>query len=132
MVELLDAFAGSDDVEAEPTFGGKIGVLLDEVVRLTGNEPERTAALLHSPRHTFLESLVDAAIDSGEVQATDRDVVIDTLVATIVGLMQVGSVAPAAQAEAVEGFKRLFCGIAWETPLQNERRYHSESVRRDS
>jgi hypothetical protein len=121
MVELLGAFAGSEDAEAEPTFGERIGVLLDEVVRLSGSEPARVAALLHPPRHTLLESLVDAAIDSGEVHATDRDVVIDTLVATIAGLMQVGSVAPAAQAEAVEGFKRLFCGITWDMQLQNPR-----------
>jgi hypothetical protein len=54
---------------------------------------------------------VDDAVDTGEVEPGDRDVVIDTLVATIAGLVGVGLAAPGVQAEAVRGFQRLFrCG----------------------
>jgi hypothetical protein len=119
MVNLAHAAAGAEDVEAlvdnrfravaeaETTFAGKVGAILDEVVRLTEHHPSR-AALLRPRRDTCLPNVVDDAIDAGLVEAADREIVIDTLVATIAGLVAVGSAAPAVQAEAVRGFKRLF------------------------
>ena len=121
MIELLAAFAASDDVEAEATFAGKMAAILDGVVRLRGPERERAIALLGTPHDPLVESVVDAAIDAGEIQPLDRCIVIDTLVATIAGLIGVGSVSPPAQAEAVEGFKRLFCGIPWTTQRKRSR-----------
>ena len=126
MIELLHAVA-SDDAEAlvidrfwrvaepEATFAGKVGAILDEVVRLSRHDRWRDA-LLRLRRDVFLQTLVDAAIDAGEIASDDREIVIGALVATIAGLVGVGSVAPAAQAEAVQGFKRLFrCDFLNET-----------------
>jgi hypothetical protein len=121
LINPVQAAASFDNVEAmvdhrlrriaarEATFAAKVGAVLEEVVRLSRNDPYRSA-LFGLRRDTFLPTLVDEAIDAGLAEPADREIVIDTLVAVIVGLVAAGSAVPAVQAKAVQGLKRLFRG----------------------
>lgn len=81
------------------TFADGIEAMLDGTLRLGRRDPSASAGLC--------EQLVDAAIGAGEIAPADREIVIDTLVTIAFGL---SSLSPTRQAEAVQGFKRMFRG----------------------
>lgn len=116
-------------VGRETTFAGKVGALLDEAVRLLRHDPSLAGFLrsvtLDRPRHTeivsslrpawprrdrFFRDLVDAAIDAGEIDPSDRDILVDSLIAMMTGLIALSPAMPTGQTEAVQGFKRMLRG----------------------
>lgn len=111
-------------------FIDKVDAILDEIVRLSRDEPtitgflqSMTADIGRHPelleaitpafehRDQMFSGLVEAGIASGELVEADRDVVLDTVTTILVGLiaMNLGQL-PAVQQHAVDGYKRLLRG----------------------
>jgi AcrR family transcriptional regulator len=115
--------------KSRTTFAAKVEAILDETVRLNTTDPavagfalSVTGDVARHPdlreaftsawarRDFFFGEVVDAGIDSGELAAADRNVVLDTLTTLVTGLLVISNGIPAAQARAVEGAKRLLAG----------------------
>ncbi len=110
-------------------FVDKLEAMFDEAVKLHSDDPS-LAGFLHSvtgdlARHPdlveavntawnrrdgFFAELVDAGIASGEVEAADRKVVLDTVGTIMAGLIVVSHGMPVVQTRAVQGLKRLLAG----------------------
>jgi AcrR family transcriptional regulator len=111
-------------------FLDKLDAILDEMVRLSREEPSLigflqtvTADISRHPdlaeaiapeyarRDELFAGLVEAGVASGEVAEADREVVLDTVTAILIGLvaLNLGQL-PSVQDHAVEGYKRLFRG----------------------
>jgi AcrR family transcriptional regulator len=112
-------------------FADKFGALLDEIVRLTGEEPTLTGFLQSvtadlgrhaeldgslapalEKRGQLLAELVDTGIARGELAEADRDVVLDTVTSMLIGLLalNVNDQIPGLLDRAVDGYKRLVDG----------------------
>jgi AcrR family transcriptional regulator len=115
--------------KSHTTFTAKVEAILDETVRLNVTDPavagfalSVTGDVARHPdlreaftsawarRDFFFGEVVDAGIDSGELAAADRNVVLDTVTTLVTGLLVISNGIPAAQARAVEGAKRLLAG----------------------
>jgi AcrR family transcriptional regulator len=111
-------------------FIDKLDAILDEILRLSREEPTLTGFLQSvtsdigrhpdlaeavapawEQRDEVFAGLVEAGIASGEVAEADREIVVDTVTTVLAGLfaMNLGQM-PAVQQHAVEGYKRLFRG----------------------
>lgn len=116
--------------ERQTTFLSMVGAVFDEVIRLNRSDPTlarfMAAVTADFARHAelreagdprwlrweeFLEELVDVGVANGELAVGDRRVVVETINTMMVGLVGVRDLLPGAQARAVEGFKRLLCGM---------------------
>lgn len=93
---------------ASSTFVERVGALLDEVLRISHEDP--TAVLDGDRRRELIEELVEAGVASGELAALDRCLVTDTVTAILSGVMLIRVLAPEAQGVAIQGFKRLLAG----------------------
>jgi AcrR family transcriptional regulator len=112
-------------------FADTFGALLDEIVRLTREEPTLTGFLQSvtadlgrhpeleegllgalAKRSQLLAELVDTGIARGELAEADRDVVFDTVTSMLVGLLAVNmnDQIPGLLDRAVDGYKRLVEG----------------------
>ena len=116
-------------------FIDKLEAILDEIVRLSQDEPtvtgflqSMTADIGRHPelfeaivpefeqRDQLFAGLVEAGIASGELAEADREVVLDTVTTILVGLiaMNLGQL-PSVQQHAVDGYKRLLRGALLKT-----------------
>jgi AcrR family transcriptional regulator len=112
-------------------FADKFGALLDEIVRLTRDEPTITSFLQSvtadlgrhpeldeglmaalEKRSQMLAELVDTGIARGELAEADRDVVFDTVTSMLIGLLalNMNEQIPGILDRAVDGYKRLVEG----------------------
>lgn len=130
MVERFEKVAAP-----HPRFIGKLEAILDEIVRLSQEEPTVTGFLQSvtadigrhpelleaivpefERRDQLFAGLVEAGIASGELAEADREVVLDTVTTILVGLfaMNLGQL-PSVQQHAVDGYKRLLRGALLKT-----------------
>lgn len=117
-------------VASVKTFRESVGVMFDEVVRLNRTDSTLarflqsvTADVSRNPdlqevfqttwlrRDHFFRELVDLGVATGEVEARDRRMIVETITTMMVGLVGVSDLVPGAQARAVEGYKRLINGM---------------------
>ncbi|HYH51229.1 MAG TPA: TetR/AcrR family transcriptional regulator [Acidimicrobiia bacterium] len=110
-------------------FINKLEAILDEILRLSREEPTLTGFLQSATadvgRHADLfqlvqpalnrrdemfAELVDAGVSTGELAAADRETVLDTVTTVLVGLFAMNIGPPPIQERAVDGYKRLFRG----------------------
>lgn len=113
---------------APATFTARLDAVLDEAVALNREDPSlaqflvaaRTDADRHlelqdgslaaTARNAFFGDLVDDAIAAGEIDAADRQTVLDVISAVMMGLVSASSNDSATHVRTVEGIKRLLTG----------------------
>lgn len=108
--------------EAGDTFAAKIEAVLDEAAALNRVDPSlanflvavrtdlsrheelRVPALTRPNRRVdFFTSLIDVAVESGEIAEADREIVSEVVVAILTGLVAASSHDPDVHARAIEG-----------------------------
>jgi AcrR family transcriptional regulator len=115
-------------------FVDKFDAIIDEVVRISREEPTLTGFLqsvtADMSRHADLlealgpafqlrdqlfSGLVEAGVANGELTDTDREVVLDTVTSVLAGLIAMDLGMPSLLENAAEGYKRLFRGALVKT-----------------
>ena len=120
---------GAAAVHAGPSFANKLDAVLDEAVALNREDPTLATFLVAArtdhrrhpelqidgrlaptSRYAFFGELVDEAIASGQVEAGDRQTMLDVISAVMMGLVSASSDDPVTHERTVDGIKRLLAG----------------------